>query len=122
MTTYRYMTPYDRAWDMAVYTEYMWSYDGICQVVRIPDASHRDSVRDPLCPNSISVLLCLQSVLTTVYCQMLTFGTTFVHLILIEFKEHFKLVVFLGIRVRTRTSDEHDGHAMMPGPTMPVLR
>jgi hypothetical protein len=32
------MTPYDRAWDMAVYTEYMWSYDGICQVVRIPDA------------------------------------------------------------------------------------
>ncbi len=38
MTTYtRYMTPYDRAWDMAVYTEYMWSYDGICQVVRIPD-------------------------------------------------------------------------------------
>ena len=27
MTTYtRYMTPYDRAWDMAVYTEYMWSY------------------------------------------------------------------------------------------------
>jgi hypothetical protein len=37
MTTYtRYMTPYGRAWDMAVYTEYMWSYDGICQVVRIP--------------------------------------------------------------------------------------
>ncbi len=37
MTTYtRYMTPYDRAWDMAVSTEYMWSYDGICQVVRIP--------------------------------------------------------------------------------------
>ncbi len=32
------MTPYDRAWDMGSYTEYMWSYDGICQVVRIPDA------------------------------------------------------------------------------------
>ncbi len=32
-----YMTPYDRAWDMGSYTEYMWSYDGICQVVRIPD-------------------------------------------------------------------------------------
>ena len=31
------MRPYDRAWDMATYTEYMWSYDGICQVVRIPD-------------------------------------------------------------------------------------
>jgi hypothetical protein len=31
------MTPYDRAWDMGSYTEYMWSYDGICQVVRIPD-------------------------------------------------------------------------------------
>ncbi len=40
MTTYtRYMTPYDRAWDMAVYTEYMWSYDGICQGGRIPDAA-----------------------------------------------------------------------------------
>ncbi len=39
MTTYtRYMTPYDRAWDMGVYTEYMWSYDGICQGGRIPDA------------------------------------------------------------------------------------
>ncbi len=33
----RYMTPYDRAWDIGVYTEYMWVYDGICQVVRIPD-------------------------------------------------------------------------------------
>jgi hypothetical protein len=33
------MTPYDRAWDMGSYTEYMWSYDGICQVVRISDAS-----------------------------------------------------------------------------------
>ncbi len=32
------MTPYDRAWDMGSFTEYMWSYDGICQVVRIPDA------------------------------------------------------------------------------------
>ncbi len=32
---------------------------------------------------------------------MLAFGTTFVHLILIEFKKHFKLVVFLGIRTRT---------------------
>ena len=32
------MTPYDRAWDMGVYTGYMWVYDGICQVVRIPDA------------------------------------------------------------------------------------
>ncbi len=31
------MTPYDRAWDMGVYAEYMWVYDGICQVVRIPD-------------------------------------------------------------------------------------
>ncbi len=31
------MTPYDRAWDMGVYTEYMTVYDGICQVVRIPD-------------------------------------------------------------------------------------
>ncbi len=31
------MTPYDRAWDMGSYTEYMTSYDGICQVVRIPD-------------------------------------------------------------------------------------
>jgi hypothetical protein len=31
------MTPYDRAWDIAVYTEYISSYDGICQVVRIPD-------------------------------------------------------------------------------------
>ncbi len=41
MTTYtRYMTPYDRAWDMAVYTEYMWSYDGIRQVVRIPDGDY----------------------------------------------------------------------------------
>ncbi len=31
--------PYDdRAWDMGSYTEYMWVYDGICQVVRIPDA------------------------------------------------------------------------------------
>jgi hypothetical protein len=59
--------------------------------------------RHPLCPNSISVLLCLQSVLTTVYCQMLAFGTTLalVHLILIEFKEHFKLVMFLGIRTGT---------------------
>ena len=39
MTTYtRYIRPYDRAWDMATYTEYMWSYDGICHVVRIPDA------------------------------------------------------------------------------------
>ncbi len=28
------MTPYDRAWDMGSYTEYMWSYDGICQVTR----------------------------------------------------------------------------------------
>ena len=35
----RYMTPYDRAWDMGSYTEYMWSYDGICQGGRIPDAS-----------------------------------------------------------------------------------
>ncbi len=39
----RYMTPYARAWDMGPYTEYMsiWYmtvYDGICQVVRIPDA------------------------------------------------------------------------------------
>jgi hypothetical protein len=33
------MTPYDRAWDMGSYTEYMWSYDGICQVVRIPDVN-----------------------------------------------------------------------------------
>ena len=33
----RYMTPYDRAWDMGSYTEYMWVYDGICHVVRIPD-------------------------------------------------------------------------------------
>ncbi len=55
----------------------------------------------PLCPNSISVLFYLKRVLTTVYCQMLAFGTTFLHLILIEFKEHFKLVVFLGIRTRT---------------------
>jgi hypothetical protein len=31
------MTPYDRAWDMGSYAEYMWVYDGICQVVRIPD-------------------------------------------------------------------------------------
>ncbi len=46
MTTYtRYMTPYDRAWDMAVYTsstEYMWSYVGVCQgggrIIR-PDAA-----------------------------------------------------------------------------------
>ena len=38
MTTYTwYIRPYDRAWDMGSYTEYMWSYDGICQVVRIPD-------------------------------------------------------------------------------------
>ena len=34
------MTPYDRAWDMGSYTEYMWVYDGICQVVRIPDAQY----------------------------------------------------------------------------------
>ncbi len=33
------MTPYDRAWDMGSYTEYMWVYDGICQVVRIPDVT-----------------------------------------------------------------------------------
>jgi hypothetical protein len=33
----RYMTPYDRASDMGVYTKYMTVYDGICQVVRIPD-------------------------------------------------------------------------------------
>jgi hypothetical protein len=33
----RYMTPYDRAWDMGSYTEYMWVHDSICQVVRIPD-------------------------------------------------------------------------------------
>ncbi len=33
------MTPYDRAWEMGIYTEYMWVYDGICQVVRIPDAA-----------------------------------------------------------------------------------
>ncbi len=32
-----YMTPYDRAWDMGSYTEYMTAYDGICQGVRIPD-------------------------------------------------------------------------------------
>ena len=32
---------------------------------------------------------------------MLAFGTTFVHLILFQFKEHFKLVVFLGIRTGT---------------------
>ncbi len=31
------MTPYDRAWDMGSYAEYMWVYDGICHVVRIPD-------------------------------------------------------------------------------------
>jgi hypothetical protein len=31
------MTAYDRAWDMESYTEYMWVYDGICHVVRIPD-------------------------------------------------------------------------------------
>jgi hypothetical protein len=31
------MTPYDRAWDMGSNTEYMWSYDSICHVVRIPD-------------------------------------------------------------------------------------
>ena len=36
------MTPYDslRAWDIAVYTEYISSYDGICQVVRIPDVRY----------------------------------------------------------------------------------
>ncbi len=44
------MTPYDRAWDMGVYTEYVWVYDGICQVVRISDeviqvACHEDSTR-----------------------------------------------------------------------------
>ncbi len=33
------MTPFDRAWDMGSYTEYMWVYDGICQVVRIPDGA-----------------------------------------------------------------------------------
>ncbi len=37
------MTPYDRAWEMGSYTEYMWSYDGICQVVRIPDAGSGES-------------------------------------------------------------------------------
>ncbi len=31
------MTPYDRAWDMGSYAEYMWVCDGICHVVRIPD-------------------------------------------------------------------------------------
>ncbi len=45
-----YMTPYDRAWDMGSYTEYMWVYDGICQVVRIPDDAssaehHRDHIK-----------------------------------------------------------------------------
>ncbi len=63
--------------------------------------------------------VCLQSVPTTSWytvtvtvrqctanlCQTwlgtLAFGTTFVHLILIEFKEHFKLVVFLGIGTGT---------------------
>ncbi len=35
------MAPYDRAWDMGVYTEYMWVYDGICQVVRIPDVGKK---------------------------------------------------------------------------------
>ncbi len=40
MTTYtRYMRPYDRAWDIATYTEYMWSYYDICQGGRIPDAA-----------------------------------------------------------------------------------
>ncbi len=43
MTTYTwYMRPYDRAWDMATYTEYMWSYDGICQGGRIPGANLND--------------------------------------------------------------------------------
>jgi hypothetical protein len=68
-----------------------------CQ--RSPEA--QSLARHPVCPNSISALLCLQSVPTTVYCQMLAFGTTFVHLILFRFKEHLKLVVFLGIRTRT---------------------
>jgi hypothetical protein len=39
----RYITPYDRAWDMGVFSEYMTVYDGICQVVRIPDADRAAS-------------------------------------------------------------------------------
>ncbi len=33
------MTPYVRAWYMGSYTEYIMSYDGICQGVRIPDGA-----------------------------------------------------------------------------------
>jgi hypothetical protein len=33
------MTPYDRAWSMGSYTRYMTSYDGIWQVVIIPDGA-----------------------------------------------------------------------------------
>jgi hypothetical protein len=41
----RYITPYDRAWDMGSYTEYMTVYDGICQVVRIPDANMHENMK-----------------------------------------------------------------------------
>jgi len=34
----RYMTPYDRAWDMGSYTEYMWSYDGIWRHLETPES------------------------------------------------------------------------------------
>ncbi len=47
------MTPYDRAWDMGSYTEYMWSYDGICQGVRIPDAGTASAK----CTRKLRVLL-----------------------------------------------------------------
>jgi hypothetical protein len=60
--------------------------------------------------------------------QMLAFfGTTFVHLILIEFKEHFKLVVFLGIRTGMSWARRRDvgvgvGEAARHGHLLPRAR
>ncbi len=49
------MTPYDRAWDMGSYTEYMTVYDCICQVVRIPDVVARQPEPESLVRGTVAI-------------------------------------------------------------------